>query len=175
MERIVKMILEFILDFSNIGNLCSILGFIITILTLCFTVNVKKAINTANKEILFKHLSEEEIKELSTLNRSFLDNFDTLDKQILRTLICSLKTKLDFLKSHAPRAIPTQKAIKQIKYLYKCDFLNREDEQIWKNKYKFIRKLIHNANNDDLYEAYRRITTVIDTTEQIRKSKNIIS
>lgn len=174
MESIVKMILEFILDFSNIGNLCSILGFIITILTLCFTVNVKKAVNSANKEILFKHLSEEEIKELSILNRSFLDNFDTLDKQMLKSLINSLKTKLDFFKSHAPQSIPTQKAIKQIKYLYKCDFLNKEDEQTWKNKSKFIRKLIHNANNDDLYEAYRRIITVIDTTEQIRKLKNII-
>lgn len=174
MESIVKMILEFIIDFSNIANLCSILGFIITILTLCFTVNVKKAVNSANKEILFKHLSEEEIKELSILNRLFLDSFDTLDKQILRTRISSLKTKLNFLKSHAPRSIPTQKAIKQIEYLYKCDFLDKEDEQIWKNKYKFIRKLIHNANNDDLYEAYRRIITVIDTTGQIRKSKNII-
>ena len=175
MENSVNMILKFISDFENISNLCSIVGFIITILTLIFTMNVKKAVNLANKEILFKHLSEEEIEELSTLNRAFLNDINTLNKQILRLHFCSLKTKLNFLKSHSPQSIPTKKAIKQLKFLYKCNFLTEEEEKRPHNKYVFIRKLIHNANNDDLYEAYRRIIVVIDTTEQIRKSKKIIS
>lgn len=175
MESIIKMILEFILDFSNIGNLCSIAGFLITILTLIFTINVKKAVNIANKEILFKHLSGGEIKKLKESNSLFLNSVDSLNKQKIRDDLNSLKTKLDFLKSHSPQTIPTKQAIKQIKFLYKSNYLTEEETKRICYKYEFIRKLTYNANNDDFYEAYRRITTVIDRTEQIQKSKKILS
>ena len=174
MENSVNMILEFISDFGNISNLCSIAGFSITILTFIFTAKVKKAVNLTNKEILFKHLSERDIVELKARNSLFLNEIKNLNKQTLRLHLSSLKTKLDFFKSHSPRSIPTKKAIKQLKFLYKCDFLTKEEEKRTRNKYVCIRKLIHNANNDDLYEAYRRIIVVIDTTEQLRKLKNII-
>ena len=170
----METILKFIFSFDNFSNLCSIAGLGFTVFTFILAIKVKKAVDNTNSKILFKHLSGEEIQELRSLNSSFEKDINTHDKQILKEHLISLKTKLKFLKSHSPTSIPTKKAIKQIKYLYKCDFLNEEDEQIWMNKYKFIRKRIHNANNDDLYEAYRRIIEVIDTTIQLQKSQKII-
>lgn len=162
-------LLNYIVNYIATG--CSIVGFIISVVTLVYASSIKKAVKKTETKAVFNALSTNVLEELRLLNYEFSVKLGTNDEQEIKNILNKLKIKIVILLRFIPGDY-TDNCIKvksklESQYKGSIIFNNNPSFQwtLWKEKIK----------TKDLWDTYNLITEIIDYTDNYKQEKNIIS
>lgn len=146
----------------------SILGFLLGIFTVVLAGTIKKAVTKTEHKAVFNMLAESNIKKLKELNREYIQNVGSNDRQVVRTCLFNLKTIIDIILRSAPKELHShgRKATKQIMIQYNSFFY-------WEDK-KWYYFLFRETTKDDMMDTYNIVNYFIDRLNNYIAEKNII-
>lgn len=156
---------------SNIGNWCSILGSVISIITILYAKSIKKHVDEVQKRILYNTRLKVHIDNLREKNFSFLSSIDATDKKEIRQLLKNLETNIRLIYKIVPKEQKKycSSCIKILYKQYKGNLvLTPEDE--YKKKF-----WVKDVDSDTLYKAYIEVSSLVDVLESLKIDKDIIS
>lgn len=158
---------------NDIATWYSILGLIISLITLWFAKSIKNAVRDAETKALFNTMSAGVLDDLKSLNAEFVRLLASNNEQEIKNILNKLKAQIVILSRYIPEDYRDEcaKGLRMIESQYKSTivFDNRSSKKFHFSFFKGEIKI------NDLWKTYNIITTIIDYVNNHKQEKEIIS
>lgn len=147
---------------ANISAWCSIIGLIISVITLILAGTISHAVNKQRKTLIFNIRLPEHSSSLKEICSRYLDIHDKINQPTnIRDLLYKIKTKLELLKNGAPDSVTRDinRTIKKINKYYQC------------SNYTTNKKNGKQVNTDDLFTVYTETHGIITKLDELINTK----
>lgn len=147
---------------ANISVWCSIIGLIISVITLILAGTISHAVNKQRKTLIFNIRLPEHSNSLKEICSRYLDIYDKVNQPInIRDLLYKIKTKLELLKNGAPDSVTRDinRIIKKINKYYQC------------SNYTTNEKSGKQVNTADLFTVYTETHGIITKLDELINTK----
>ncbi|MEY8720652.1 hypothetical protein AALN73_05765 [Bacteroides stercorirosoris] len=156
---------------GDIGNWSSIIGLVVSIITILYARSIKDHVDEVQKRILYNTRLEVHVANLRDKNFTFLNSLDESDKNIIRQLLKSLETNIQLIHRIVPKEqkVLCKNCIKILSRQYRSNLILSSEDEYKKGIFS------QNVNNDALYKTYIEVSSLIDILESLKIDKEIVS
>lgn len=156
---------------GDIGNWSSILGLVVSIITILYARSIKAHVDEVQKRILYNTRLEIHVRNLREKNFSFLSSLSENDKNIIRQLLRSLETNIRLIHRIVPKEqqILCRNCMKILSKQYRGNLILTSGDEYKKGIFS------KNIDGEALYTTYIEVSSLIDILESLKIDKEIVS